>query len=301
MFKSGFVTIIGRPNVGKSTLMNNMIGEKISIMSDKPQTTRNKIQTVYTDEEAQIIFLDTPGIHKPKNHLGEFMNNEVDDALDEMDLVIMITDECSKIGPGDEYILEKVRGMNSKKILVINKIDKHSKESMVEISNQFEEYGIFDDILLISALNDIGVKGLIKKIKEYLNEGPMYFPEDYLTDRPEKFVVAEIIREKALMYLQDEVPHGIAVEIEKMKERKDKNLMDIRATIICEKKSHKSIVIGENGRKIKGIGKSARKDIEKLLDCQVFLDLWVKVSPDWRDNNNLLKSLGYDKVKRNDK
>ncbi len=298
MFKSGFVTIIGRPNVGKSTLMNNMIGEKISIMSDKPQTTRNKIQTVYTDEEAQIIFLDTPGIHKPKNHLGEFMNNEVDDALDEMDLVIMITDECSKIGPGDEYILEKVRGMNSKKILVINKIDKHSKESMMEISKQFEEYGIFDDILLISALNDIGVKGLIKKIKEYLNEGPMYFPEDYLTDRPEKFVVAEIIREKALMYLQDEVPHGIAVEIEKMKERKDKNLMDIRATIICEKKSHKSIVIGENGRKIKGIGKSARKDIEKLLDCQVFLDLWVKVSPDWRDNNNLLKSLGYDKVKK---
>lgn len=298
MFKSGFVTIIGRPNVGKSTLMNNMIGEKISIMSDKPQTTRNKIQTVYTDEEAQIIFLDTPGIHKPKNHLGEFMNNEVDDALDEMDLIIMITDECSKIGPGDEYILEKVRGMNSKKILVINKIDKHSKESMMEISKQFEEYGIFDDILLISALNDIGVKGLIKKIKEYLNEGPMYFPEDYLTDRPEKFVVAEIIREKALMYLQDEVPHGIAVEIEKMKERKDKNLMDIRATIICEKKSHKSIVIGENGRKIKGIGKSARKDIEKLLDCQVFLDLWVKVSPDWRDNNNLLKSLGYDKVKK---
>ena len=297
MFKSGFVTIIGRPNVGKSTLMNNMIGEKISIMSDKPQTTRNKIQTVYTDEEAQIIFLDTPGIHKPKNHLGEFMNNEVNDALDEMDLVIMITDENSKIGPGDEYILEKVRGINSKKILVINKIDKHSKESMIAISQQFEEYGIFDEILLISALNDIGVKGLINKIKEYLNEGPMYFPEDYLTDRPEKFVVAEIIREKALMYLQDEVPHGIAVEIEKMKERKDKNLIDIRATIICEKKSHKSIVIGENGRKIKGIGKSARKDIEKLLDCQVFLDLWVKVSPDWRDNNNLLKSLGYDKVK----
>ncbi|QSX06836.1 GTPase Era [Sedimentibacter sp. zth1] len=295
MFKSGFVTIIGRPNVGKSTLMNNMIGEKISIMSDKPQTTRNKIQTVYTDKEAQIIFLDTPGIHKPKNHLGEFMNTEVDEALDDMDLVIMITDESSKIGPGDEYILEKVKSMNSKKLLVINKIDKHSKENMLEVSNQFEEYGIFDEILLISALTDVGVKGLIEKIKEYLKEGPMYFPEDYLTDRPEKFVVAEIVREKALMYLQDEVPHGIAVEVEKMKERKDKNLIDIRATIICEKKSHKSIVIGQGGRKIKGIGKSARKDIEKLLDCQVFLELWVKVSPDWRDNNNLLKSLGYDK------
>lgn len=294
MFKSGFVTIIGRPNVGKSTLMNNMIGEKISIMSDKPQTTRNKIQTVYTDEEAQIIFLDTPGIHKPKNQLGEFMNTEVEEALDEMDLVIMITDECSKIGPGDEYILEKVKSMNCKKVLVINKIDKHSKESMIQMSKAFEEYGIFDKILLISALDNVGVKGLVKTIKEYLKEGPMYFPEDYLTDRPERFVVAEIIREKALMYLQDEVPHGIAVEIEKMKERKDKNLIDIRATIICEKKSHKSIIIGESGRKIKGIGKSARIDIEKLLDCPVFLDLWVKVQPDWRDNAGLLKSLGYD-------
>ena len=295
MFKSGFVTIIGRPNVGKSTLMNNMIGEKISIMSDKPQTTRNKIQTVYTDEEAQIIFLDTPGIHRPKTHLGEFMNNEVDEALDEVDLVIMITDECSKIGPGDEYILEKVRGMNADKILVINKIDKHPKESMIQISKQFEELGIFDDILLISALNDIGVKGLVKKIKEYLSEGPMYYPEDYLTDRPERFVAAEIIREKALMYLQDEVPQRLYREVEKMKERKDKSLIDIRATIICEKKSHKSIIIGENGRKIKGIGKSARKDIEKLLNCQVYLELWVKVSPDWRDNAGLLKSLGYDK------
>lgn len=295
MFKSGFVTIIGRPNVGKSTLMNNMIGEKISIMSNKPQTTRNKIQTVYTDEEAQIVFLDTPGIHKPKNHLGEFMNTEVNDALDEMDVVIMITDECSKIGPGDEFVLEKIRDMKSYKFLILNKIDKHSKEDMLEMTKQFEEKGIFDEILLISALNDIGVKGLIEKIKEYLPEGPMYYPDDYLTDRPEKFVVAEIIREKALMYLRDEVPHGIAVEIEKMKERKDKNLIDIRATIICEKKSHKSIIIGENGRKIKGIGKSARKDIEKLLGCQVFLEMWVKVSPDWRDNNSLLKSLGYDK------
>lgn len=295
MFKSGFVTIIGRPNVGKSTLMNSMIGEKISIMSDKPQTTRNKIRTVYTDEEAQIIFLDTPGIHKAKNQLGEFMNMEVDEALEEMDVLIMITDEFNKVGPGDEYILEKIRGLNVKKILIINKIDKFDKESLLKMVQKFDEYKIFDDILPISALNSIGIEGLIKLIKKYLKQGPMYFPDDYITDRPERFVVSEIIREKALMYLQDEVPHGIAIEIEEMKDRKGKNLVDIRANIICEKKSHKSIIIGQNGRKIKGIGKSAREDIEKLLGSQVNLQLWVKISQDWRDNNYLLHSLGYDK------
>ena len=295
MFKSGFVTIIGRPNVGKSTLMNSMIGEKISIMSDKPQTTRNKIRTVYTDEEAQIIFLDTPGIHKAKNQLGEFMNMEVDEALEEMDVLIMITDEFNKVRPGDEYILEKIRGLNVKKILIINKIDKFDKESLLKMVQKFDEYKIFDDILPISALNSIGIEGLIKLIKKYLKQGPMYFPDDYITDRPERFVVSEIIREKALMYLQDEVPHGIAIEIEEMKDRKGKNLVDIRANIICEKKSHKSIIIGQNGRKIKGIGKSAREDIEKLLGSQVNLQLWVKISQDWRDNNYLLHSLGYDK------
>ncbi|MDD2494776.1 MAG: GTPase Era [Tissierellia bacterium] len=295
MFKSGFVTIIGRPNVGKSTLMNTMIGEKISIMSNKPQTTRNKIRTVYTDDEAQIIFLDTPGIHKPKNQLGEFMNFEVDSALEEMDVLIMITDEFNKIGPGDEYIIEKIQPLKGKKILIINKIDKFDKESILKITQNFNEYKIFDDIMPISALNNIGVDGLIKVIKGYLKPGPLYFPEDYITDRPEKFVVSEIIREKALMYLQDEVPHGIAIEVEEMKDRKDKNLVDIRANIICEKKSHKSIIIGQNGRKIKGIGKSAREDIERLLGSQVNLQLWVKISQDWRDNNYLLRTLGYDK------
>ncbi len=295
MFKSGFITIVGRPNVGKSTLMNKMIGEKISIMSEKPQTTRNKIQTVYTDDEAQLVFFDTPGIHKPKNNLGQFMNNEVDDALDEMDLVIMITDESVKIGPGDAYIIEKIRNVRANKFLIINKIDKYPKENMVKISEEFEALSIFDEILMISAVNDIGVKGIVKKIKEYLNEGPMFFPEDYLTDRPEKFVVSEIIREKALMYLQDEIPHGIAIEIVKMREREGKDIIDIQANIICEKKSHKSIVIGEGGRKIKGIGKSARKDIEELVGSQVFLELWVKISPNWRDNDSLLKSLGYNK------
>lgn len=295
MFKSGFVTIIGRPNVGKSTLMNNMIGEKISIMSDKPQTTRNKIRTVYTDEESQIVFIDTPGIHKAKNQLGEFMNTEVDDALDGMDVLIMITDEFNKIGPGDEYIIEKIKDIKSRKILIINKIDKFDKERLIEIVKKFGEYDTFDDIVPISALNNIGVDGLVKLIKKYLKPGPMYFPEDYITDRPEKFVVSEIIREKALMYLQDEVPHGIAVEVDEMKSRRDKDLVDIRANIICEKKSHKSIIIGQNGRKIKGIGKSAREDIERLLGSQVNLQLWVKISQDWRDNNYLLRTLGYDK------
>lgn len=298
MFKSGFVTIIGRPNVGKSTLMNSMIGEKISIMSDKPQTTRNKIRTVYTDDEAQIIFLDTPGIHKPKNQLGEFMNAEVDSSIDGMDVLIMLTDEFNKVGPGDEFIIDKIKDLKVKKILVINKIDKFSQEAVVKIAQEFDKYNAFDDIMPMSALNNVGVDSLIKLIIKYLKPGPMYFPSDYITDRPERFVVSEIIREKALMYLNEEVPHGIAIEIEEMKERKNKNLVDIRANILCEKKSHKSIIIGKDGRKIKGIGKSAREDIERLLGSQVNLQLFVKISENWRDNNYLLRTLGYDK--RND-
>ncbi|HNZ82110.1 MAG TPA: GTPase Era [Sedimentibacter sp.] len=295
MFKSGFVTIIGRPNVGKSTLMNNLIGEKISIMSDKPQTTRNKIMTVYTDDEAQIIFMDTPGIHKPKNQLGEFMNTEVDSALEEMDVLIMITDEFNKVGPGDEFIIEKIRGAKAKKILIINKIDKFDQEAALRIAAEFDKYKVFDDIIPMSALLNTGVDALLKLIVKYLKPGPMYFPEDFITDRPERFVVSEIIREKALMYLEDEVPHGIAVEIEEMKERKNRNLVDIRANILCEKKSHKSIIIGKDGRKIKGIGKSAREDIERLLGSQVNLQLFVKISENWRDDNYRLKILGYDK------
>lgn len=295
MFKSGFVTIIGRPNVGKSTLMNKMIGEKIAIMSDKPQTTRNKIQTVYTDEEAQIIFMDTPGIHKPKSQLGEFMNTEVDSAIDEMDVLIMITDEFNKVGPGDEFIIEKIKDIKSKKVLIINKIDKFDQEAAMRIAAEFHKYNVFDDIMPMSALNNVGVDALVTLIKKYLEPGPMYFPEDYITDRPERFIVAEIIREKALMYLQEEVPHGIAVEIEEMKTRKNRDLVDVRASILCEKKSHKSIIIGKDGRKIKGIGKSAREDIERLLGSQVNLQLFVKISENWRDNNYLLRELGYDK------
>ncbi|NLJ57482.1 MAG: GTPase Era [Tissierellia bacterium] len=293
MFKSGFVTIIGRPNVGKSTLMNNIIGEKISIMSDKPQTTRNKITTVYTDDEAQIVFIDTPGIHKPKNELGKFMNTEVDSALEEMDVLIMITDEFNKVGPGDEFIIEKIKALKAKKILVINKVDMFDQEAALRIAAEFDKYKVFDDIMPMSALKNYGIESLLKLIIKYLEAGPMYFPSDYITDRPERFIVAEIIREKALMYLQEEVPHGIAVEVEEMKERKNRNLVDIRANILCEKKSHKSIIIGKEGRKIKGIGKSAREDIEGLLGSQVNLQLFVKVSENWRDNSYLLKNLGY--------
>jgi GTP-binding protein Era len=281
--------------VGKSTLMNNMIGEKISIMSDKPQTTRNKIRTVYTDDEAQIIFMDTPGIHKPKNQLGEFMNTEVNSALEEMDVLIMITDEFNKVGPGDEFIIEKIKGTKAKKILIINKIDKFDQEAAMRIAVEFDKFNVFDDIMPISALHNVGVDALVKLIIKYLKPGPMYFPSDYITDRPERFIVSEIVREKALMYLQEEVPHGIAVEIEEMKERKNRDLVDIRANILCEKKSHKSIIIGKEGRKIKGIGKSAREDIEKLLGSQVNLQLFVKISENWRDDNYRLRTLGYDK------
>jgi GTP-binding protein Era len=264
-------------------------------MSDKPQTTRNKIRTVYTDDEAQIIFIDTPGIHKPKNQLGEFMNTEVDSALEEMDVLIMITDEFNKVGPGDEFIIEKIKDIKAKKILIINKIDKFDKEAALRIAAEFDKYKVFDDIVPISALNNVGVDALVKLIIKYLKPGPMYFPADYITDRPERFIVSEIIREKALMYLEDEVPHGIAVEIEEMKERKDRDLVDIRANILCEKKSHKSIIIGKEGRKIKGIGKSAREEIERLLGSQVNLQLFVKISENWRDDSYRLKTLGYDK------
>lgn len=298
MFKSGFVTIIGRPNVGKSTLMNNLIGEKISIISDKPQTTRNKIRTVYTDEEAQIVFIDTPGIHRPKHQLGEFMNFEVNEALSEVDVLIMMTDENKKIGPGDKHIIDKIKDINTYKILIVNKIDKYQADDINNIEDEFKEYGSFDNVLLISALQNIGVSELVNCLKNNLKEGPMFFPEDQITDKPERFIVSELIREKALNYLQDEVPHGIAVVIEEMKKRKNKDLVDIRATILCEKKSHKSIIIGKNGRKLKGIGMSSRQDIEKLLGSQVNLQLWVKISKDWRDNDNILKTLGYKSVRK---
>lgn len=294
MFKSGFISIIGRPNVGKSTLMNRIIGEKIAIISDKPQTTRNRIQCVYTEDNLQAIFLDTPGIHKPKNKLGDYMVNLSRETLDEVDLILWLVDDSLEIGPGDKFILDEIANISTPKILVINKIDNIKPEDVKKIIENYTEYDdVFDAVIPISATMGSGVPMLMEKIKSILPEGPQYFPEDTLTDQPERVIVSEIIREKALMYLEDEVPHGVAVGIEKMKKRKGKEIVDIDAVIYVERESHKGIVIGKGGRKLKGIGKSSREDIEKLIGYQVNLKIWVKVEKNWRDKANLIKQFGY--------
>ncbi|CZR97964.1 GTPase Era [Clostridioides difficile] len=294
MFKSGFVSIVGRPNVGKSTLMNNVVGEKIAIMSDKPQTTRNTIQAVYTDEEMQIVFLDTPGIHKPKNKLGEFMVKAATDAFKNVDLILFVVDDSKKIGPGDRKIMEDLRSVKTPIILVVNKIDQlDQKDELFDIIKMYDNEGIFKEIVPISALKGKNTNTLIKVIQKYLEEGPKYFPDYMITDQPERVLIAELIREKVLHYLNDEIPHGVAVEIEKMKARNDKEIVDVSAVIYCERDSHKGIIIGKNGRKLKGIGKSARQDIELLLGSQINLQLWVKVKENWRNLQNYINNFGY--------
>lgn len=293
-FKSGFVTIVGRPNVGKSTLMNKIIGEKIAIMSDKPQTTRNKIRCVYTQEDYQIIFLDTPGIHKPKHKLGQYMVKIAKDTLREVDVILFVVDESTSIGPGDKYIMEQLEGIETPIILVINKIDKMNQESLNELYRKHEEKKLFKNIIGISALEGANLNNLINLIVSYLPEGPKYFPDHMITDQPERLIVAEIIREKIIHYTEQEIPHGVAVEINLMKKRIDQDIVDISATIYCEKKSHKGIIIGKGGRKLKGIGKSARQDIEKLLGSKVYLELWVKVKENWRNKDSMLRNLGYE-------
>ncbi|QUH26897.1 GTPase Era [Serpentinicella alkaliphila] len=293
-FKSGFVSIIGRPNVGKSTLMNKLIGEKIAIMSDKPQTTRNRIQSIYTSEDCQIIFIDTPGMHKPKHKLGEYMINTAKETLREVDVVLFVVDESKDIGPGDQFIMEQLREIKTPIILVMNKIDLMNPEQFKNLYEQFKDQNIFADIIGISALENANLNALVEKIKDFLEEGPQYFPGDMITDQPERVIVAEIIREKVLHYTDQEVPHGVAVEIMHMKPRKDSDIIDISATIYCERNSHKGIIIGKNGRKLKGIGKSARQDIERLLGTKVFLETWVKVKEDWRNNQSNLRNFGYE-------
>ncbi len=292
-YKSGFATIIGRPNVGKSTLLNYIIGEKIAIISDKPQTTRNKIQCVYTGEDFQIVFLDTPGIHKPKNKLGDYMVHTAKNTLNEVDAILWLVDESLEIGPGDEYILKELENISTPKILVINKVDKISKEQVAEIISNYKDYDIFEEIIPISAIHGSNIKELVYAIKKLLPEGPQYFPEDMITDQPERLIISEIIREKALHFLDQEVPHGIAVDIDLIRPRENQDVIDINATIYCERNSHKGIIIGKGGRKLKGIGKSARNDIEKLLGSKVFLELWVKVNKNWRENERMLKTFGY--------
>lgn len=293
MFKSGFVSIVGRPNVGKSTLMNNVIGEKIAIMSDKPQTTRNTIQAVYTNEDCQIVFLDTPGIHKPKTKLGEFMVNQATDAFKNVDVVLFVVDDSKKIGPGDRMIMEDLRNIKTPVVLVINKMDLIDEADLFNLMKLYNEEGIFNEIVPLSALKGKNVKELLKVIESYLEEGPKYFPDYMITDQPERVLVSELIREKVLHFVHDEVPHGVAVEIERMKFRENKNIIDISAVICCERSSHKGIIIGKNGRKLKGIGKSAREDMELLLGSKVNLQLWVKVKENWRNSQNYISDFGY--------
>lgn len=291
--KSGFVALIGRPNVGKSTLMNTLIGQKIAITSDKPQTTRNKIQTVYTDDRGQIVFEDTPGIHKARTKLGEYMTGVVKHTLRDVDLILWIVEASTYIGQSDMQIAENLKGSDKPVILAINKTDKlKSKEAVLEIIDKYSKLMEFTEIVPLSALNANNTDRLLEILYNYLPEGPYYYDEDTLTDQPLRQLAAELIREKALRYLSDEIPHGIAVEIVKMKNR-SKTLVDIEADIICERESHKAIIIGKSGSMLKKIATTARKDIENLMDISVNLKVWVKVRKDWRDSDIQMKNFGY--------
>lgn len=290
-YKSGFAVLIGRPNVGKSTLMNRLIGQKIAITSSKPQTTRNRIQTVYTSEEGQIVFIDTPGIHKAKNRLGDYMVKIAHRSLTEVDVILWLVEPSNFIGAGEQHILEQLRKVNVPVILVINKIDTVKKEELFGFIDTYRKEMDFAEIVPVSALKNDNTKELIKCIMKYLPYGPAFYDEDTITDQPMRQIVAELIREKALRCLEEEIPHGIAVTIEKMKSRGI--ITDIDATIICERDSHKGIIIGRQGSMLKKIGSNAREDIEKLLECKVNLQLWVKVKKDWRDSDYLLKNFGY--------
>ena len=296
-FKSGYVSVIGRPNVGKSTLLNAIIGKKISAISSKPQTTRQNITFIHTDDEAQIIFLDTPGIQKPKNKLGEFMLTESKEGIEDSDVITYIVDTSKRIGKAERSIIDLLKEYKGKLpiILLINKVDTIKKEELLEIISMYAEEDIFDDIIPISAMKNDGVDIYLESLKKYLKPGPMYYPEDMITDKNERFIVAEIIREKGLMYLNEEVPHGLAISIEKFKKREDKNIYDIDANIYVERDSHKGILIGKGGSMLKRIGTEAREEAERLLDAKVNLQIWVKVEKNWRDRDNLVKRFGYDK------
>ena len=295
VFKSGFVTLIGRPNVGKSTLMIRRIGMKIAITSSKPQTTRNRIQTVYTDDRGQIVFLDTPGINKAKNKLGDYMLQAAERTLNEVDVVLWLVEPTTFIGGGERYIVEQLSKVKTPIILVINKIDTVEEKEILEAISTYKDVLEFAEIIPVSALKARNTQDVIDTIFQYLDEGPMYYDADTITDQPERQICAELIREKALRCLSQEIPHGIAVVIDSMKERRHGHIIDIDATVICEKDSHKGIIIGKKGAMLKKIGSQARTEMENLLDTKVNLQLWVKVKKDWRDSDFLLKNYGYDK------
>ena len=292
-FKSGFVTLIGRPNVGKSTLMNHLIGQKIAITSEKPQTTRNRIQTVYTDERGQIIFLDTPGIHKAKNKLGEYMVNVAENTLKEVDVILWLVEPTTFIGAGERHIAEQLSKIKTPVILVINKIDTvKSKEEILTFIAAYKDILNFAEIIPVSALKEMNIEDVKSSIFKYLPTGPQFYDEDTVTDQPMRQIAAELIREKALRMLDDEIPHGIAVVIDQMKERPN-GIIDVDATIVCERDSHKGIIIGKGGSMLKRIGTAARMEIENLMDTKVNLKLWVKVRREWRDSDMYMKNYGY--------
>lgn len=290
-YRSGFVTLIGRPNVGKSTLMNYLIGQKIAITSNKPQTTRNRIQTVLTTEKGQIVFVDTPGIHKAKNKLGEYMVNVAERTLNEVDVVLWLVEPSTFIGAGEQHIAKQLKRVDTPVILVINKIDSVKREEVFAAIAAYKDVYDFAEIVPVSARSGSNADELIDVVMKYLPYGPQFYDEDTVTDQPERQIVAELIREKSLHALEEEIPHGIAVAIDRMKRRG--KVMHIDATIICERDSHKGIIIGKQGNMLKKIGSTARFEIEKMLECQVNLKLWVKVKKDWRDSEYLMKNFGY--------
>jgi len=292
-YKSGFISIIGRPNVGKSTFLNHVIGQKIAIMSDKPQTTRNKIQGVLTQEDAQMIFIDTPGIHKPKHKLGDFMMKVATNTLREVDLILFMVNASEKFGRGEEFILEKLQSIKTPVFLVINKIDLIHPDELLSFIDDYKNRYSFAEIVPISALQGNNVENLLTAIKKYLPAGPQYYPDDQVTDHPERFIISELIREKVLHLTHEEIPHSIAVVIDKIEREKGKDLVHVLATIIVERDSQKGIVIGKKGALLKEVGKRARLDIEHLLGSKVFLELWVKVQKDWRNKITQLRDYGF--------
>ena len=294
-FKSGFATLIGRPNVGKSTLMNHLIGQKIAITSNKPQTTRNRIQTVYTSEKGQIVFLDTPGIHKAKNKLGEYMVNVAEQTLKEVDVVLWLVEPTDFIGKGELHIAEQLKKANVPVILIMNKIDMVAKDKLPGFMENYRKIYDFEEIIPVCALRGVNMEKVISTIFRFLPYGPKFYDDETITDQPQRQIVAEMIREKALRCLDEEIPHGIAVAIDRMKERPDGSVIDIDATIICEKDSHKGIIIGKGGSMLRRIGSQARMEIEKMMEMKVNLQLWVKVKKDWRDSDFMIKNFGYDK------
>ncbi|WP_410514472.1 GTPase Era [Paenibacillus sp. BR2-3] len=293
-FKSGFVAIVGRPNVGKSTLMNQVIGQKIAIMSDKPQTTRNKIHGVYTNNQSQIVFLDTPGIHKRQSKLGDYMNNTALSTLGEVEAVLFLVDAAEGLGGGDRYIAEQMAGLKTPVILVLNKIDKLEPEALLPLMAEYRKLHDFAEIIPVSAKFGSNVNTLLDQLQKYLPEGPQYYPEDQITDHPEQFVIAELIREKILHMTREEVPHSIAVAIEDMR-LEPNGVVHVSAVIFVERDSQKGIIIGKQGSLLKEVGRRARTDIENLLGSKIFLELWVKVKKDWRNQDRVLRDLGFHK------